>query len=162
MSEGDYEIGYGKPPKANQYKKLQSGNPVGRRRKPLPTVAGIVEEVLLQPLHVTIGGVQRWSTGFELIAMGLLVKISDGNRKAHRVFRKYEAFAKTKPRIKKLDLSGGGEAYGYYLETGKWEPQRFKKKRSDKLSPDERRRQTIAARMERMKAGLEEIGKKWA
>jgi len=29
----DYEVGYGKPPKKNQFKKGQSGNPQGRKKK---------------------------------------------------------------------------------------------------------------------------------
>lgn len=32
----DYEVGYGKPPKNTQFKKGQSGNKLGRKKKPLP------------------------------------------------------------------------------------------------------------------------------
>jgi hypothetical protein len=31
---GDYEVGYGKPPRTSQFKKGESGNPSGRPRKP--------------------------------------------------------------------------------------------------------------------------------
>ena len=31
-SDGPYEVGYGKPPKANQFRKGQTGNPRGKRR----------------------------------------------------------------------------------------------------------------------------------
>ena len=31
-----YEVGYGKPPKETQFKKGQSGNPSGRKKKPIP------------------------------------------------------------------------------------------------------------------------------
>jgi hypothetical protein len=46
----DYEVGYGKPPKANQFKKGQSGNPAGagsrRRVEPSPeTFAAILERI---------------------------------------------------------------------------------------------------------------------
>jgi hypothetical protein len=33
---GDYAVGYGRPPSANQFKPGQSGNPFGRRAKPKP------------------------------------------------------------------------------------------------------------------------------
>ena len=45
---GDYEVGYGRPPKANQYKKGQSGYRGGRRRKRGPIkidALGILDEV---------------------------------------------------------------------------------------------------------------------
>lgn len=32
MSENDYEVGYGRPPKQTQFKKGQSGNPKGRKK----------------------------------------------------------------------------------------------------------------------------------
>lgn len=32
MSKGNYEVGYGKPPKKSQFKKGQSGNPKGRKK----------------------------------------------------------------------------------------------------------------------------------
>ena len=35
MAEGDYEIGYGKPPKSGQFQKGKSGNPGGKRKRPL-------------------------------------------------------------------------------------------------------------------------------
>ena len=33
-AEGDYEVGYGKPPKHSRFKPGQSGNPKGRPRVP--------------------------------------------------------------------------------------------------------------------------------
>jgi hypothetical protein len=32
---GDYEVGYGKPPRTSQFKKGESGNPSGRPKKPI-------------------------------------------------------------------------------------------------------------------------------
>ena len=49
MADSDnYEVGYGRPPKANQFKKGQSGNRGGRRRKSGPIkidALGILNEV---------------------------------------------------------------------------------------------------------------------
>src|ERR1035441_52827 len=35
QDQGDYEVGYGKPPEDRQFKKGVSGNPTGRPKKPL-------------------------------------------------------------------------------------------------------------------------------
>jgi hypothetical protein len=62
---GDYEVGYGKPPKHRQFKRGQSGNPNGRPKeaKPGPTdVAGILDE----PLMVTTAGTTRRMSAFEV------------------------------------------------------------------------------------------------
>lgn len=36
VEEKEYEVGYKKPPKSTQFKKGQSGNPAGRKKKPKP------------------------------------------------------------------------------------------------------------------------------
>lgn len=36
IGDRPYEVGYGKPPKATQFKKGQSGNPAGRKKKVIP------------------------------------------------------------------------------------------------------------------------------
>jgi len=53
-------------------------------------------------------------------------------------------------------LTDAGEAYGHYLEIGKWERKQLKKKRAQ-LTSEERSRQTLMIRIGRMKSGLEEI-----
>jgi hypothetical protein len=47
----DYEIGYGRPPKGNQFKKGQSGNPSGRRRY---SETGRAQQLIRQELYRTI------------------------------------------------------------------------------------------------------------
>jgi hypothetical protein len=46
--ESDYEVGYGKPPRATRWKKGQSGNPNGRPKAP-KDFATAVEQLLLAP-----------------------------------------------------------------------------------------------------------------
>ena len=44
MAEGDYEVGYRKPPRSGQFPKGKSGNPGGKRKRPL----NMQEEILQQ------------------------------------------------------------------------------------------------------------------
>lgn len=53
--EREYEVGYGKPLKANQFRKGQSGSPKGRPRGSR-NLATIFNEVAYSRIPVTIGG----------------------------------------------------------------------------------------------------------
>lgn len=54
-STGDYEVGFGKPPKHSQFKKGQSGNLKGRP-KSKKNVDTIVRDALLEEVTVTMKG----------------------------------------------------------------------------------------------------------
>ena len=62
--EHDYKVGPGKPPLQTRFKKGQSGNPGGRRKKQLPT---LLADALDEPVFVTIDGERRQITKREAI-----------------------------------------------------------------------------------------------
>ena len=53
-----YDVGYGKPPKATQFKKGQSGNSGGRPRKKETERIDVIS-VIEQPISVKIDGAKR-------------------------------------------------------------------------------------------------------
>jgi hypothetical protein len=55
---GDYEIGYGKPPRHTRFAKGQSGNPRGRPRG-AKNFTTLLEEALNEPVTVTENGGRR-------------------------------------------------------------------------------------------------------
>jgi len=58
--KGDYEVGYGKPPKHSQFKPGQCGNPSGRpKRRRIQTPIFYIIEELKKPMVVQEGGRRR-------------------------------------------------------------------------------------------------------
>ncbi|MBI2254729.1 MAG: hypothetical protein HYU58_08935 [Proteobacteria bacterium] len=62
---GDYEVGYGKPPRAHRFKKGQSGNPKGRRKRNLNRKT-ILLAALEESVTVQIGGKKKTMSKGEL------------------------------------------------------------------------------------------------
>ncbi len=85
MAEGDsnYQVGYGKPPKQNQFAKGRSGNPSGRRkgRKNLST---LLEEASREKVTVSRNGRKVRMTKVEASLHQLVNKATGGDLKAIR------------------------------------------------------------------------------
>ena len=68
---GDYEVGYGKPPKEHQFRPGWSGNIAGRR-KSKKSGSTDISELLNEPVKITTGGKVRemgpFEAGFRKIA----------------------------------------------------------------------------------------------
>ena len=78
MSDEEYEVGYGKPPKKSQFKKGVSGNPNGRPKKK-KSISDILEEELSQKVVVKNSGKQEILTKKELIVKVLVQKTMKGD-----------------------------------------------------------------------------------
>jgi len=77
----DYEVGYCRPPKETQFKKGQSPNPTGRKRKP-KSVQVQMQEVLAQKIPITEGGKIKRLPRQQVILLNLANKAAKGDLKA--------------------------------------------------------------------------------
>jgi Family of unknown function (DUF5681) len=85
-SSKDYEIGYGRPPKATQWKKGKSANPGGLSSRRSVDVAETIDKLLLTPVRVTVNGDSKRVAALEVILEQLWNKAIAGNRRARAVF----------------------------------------------------------------------------
>lgn len=76
-----YAVGYGRPPKASQFQKGQSGNPKGRPKGSL-NVATALERELNQRVTIKENGVTRTITKFEAAIKQMVNKAATGDAKA--------------------------------------------------------------------------------
>jgi hypothetical protein len=80
--EHDYKVGPGRPPLRTRFKKGQSGNPGGRRKKPLPA---LLADALNEPVFVTIDGERRQITKREAIVHQLVNKSTTADLRATKM-----------------------------------------------------------------------------
>lgn len=79
----DYEVGYGKPPKATRFKPGQSGNPKGAKKKvAIDDVRIMVEDVLAEPVTLREGGREIKVSRLEAMLRTQRLKALQGDSKA--------------------------------------------------------------------------------
>ena len=80
-----YEVGFGKPPKASQFKKGRSGNPKGRpKAATISDIAPLIEGVFAEPIKVREGEQIRTVSNLEAMLHAQVAKALQGNPKAIR------------------------------------------------------------------------------
>jgi Family of unknown function (DUF5681) len=82
----DYEVGRGRPPKANQWPKGKSANPGGRSSRRPTGLLEIIDKLLLMHVKITIDGVSKRVTTLEAILEQLWSKGIAGDRRAMDVY----------------------------------------------------------------------------
>ena len=86
------EFGYGRPPKASQFKPGQSGNP-GGRPKGKPDVRREIEDVLSELVLVNFGGEERRISLVAAVMLKQCEKALEGNhRSAESILKKATEF----------------------------------------------------------------------
>jgi hypothetical protein len=83
QSNGNYTIGYGKPPIATQFKKGVSGNPNGRP-KGKPNLATALQRAMYRRVVVNEGGQRKTITKFEAAITQLVNKSAAGDLNAFK------------------------------------------------------------------------------
>ena len=78
---GEYDVGYGKPPAETRFQKGQSGNPKGRP-KGSKNLATIVRQAANERVTIVVKGKQRSITKLEAAAKQLANKAAQGDLKA--------------------------------------------------------------------------------
>jgi Family of unknown function (DUF5681) len=86
---GDYEVGFGRPPKRTRWKKGQSGNRRRRKARRAATPVEFIDKLLLSLIDITENGKARRVTTLEAILLRLWEKDLGGNRRALAVRLKY-------------------------------------------------------------------------
>ena len=81
MAEGDYQIGYGKPPKSNRFRPGRSGNPRGRP-KGTHSVVSALRKVAAQKIKVKDRNGERFITKHDAIFSQLVNKAASGDIRA--------------------------------------------------------------------------------
>ena len=83
-TKGDFEVGYGKPPRHTRFKTGRSGNPRGRRRRSrnLSTLLG---EALNEPVVVAENGGRRKISKREAIIKQLVNQSAQGDWRAAKL-----------------------------------------------------------------------------
>ena len=80
--EQDYKVGPGRPPLHSRFRKGQSGNPGGRRKKQLPA---LLADALNETVFVTIDGERREITKREAIVHQLVNKSTTADLRATKM-----------------------------------------------------------------------------
>jgi Family of unknown function (DUF5681) len=89
---GDYEVGYGRPPKRTRWKKSQTGNRGRRKARRAATNAETM--LLLVPVAITKKGCPKRVTTLEAILLQLSKKALLGDHRAMAVWLKYQKLAR--------------------------------------------------------------------
>lgn len=78
----DYEVGYGKPPKATRFQKGQTGNPKGRPKGSL-NAATLMQQLMAERISVVEkGGREKVMPMMEVVLRRLVNKAASGDLKA--------------------------------------------------------------------------------
>lgn len=83
MGKDNYQIGYGKPPRATRFRMGQSGNPSGKKRP--PSAEETLKRALARTARVSVDGTARSLPMMDVIIEALIRKAARGDLGAIRL-----------------------------------------------------------------------------
>ena len=87
---GDYEVGYGRPPRSGQFKPGQSGNPKGRKKRE-ETISGALRAELAATQKVRENGKEKTLSKAEILAKQWVRQGMEGKQRAVPEIAKLES-----------------------------------------------------------------------
>jgi hypothetical protein len=84
-AEGEYRVGRGKPPLHTRFRKGQSGNPAGPRKKELKDLSALLNAALNEPVTIKRDGRRRRITKREAIIAKLVDRSADADHSATKM-----------------------------------------------------------------------------
>jgi hypothetical protein len=88
MTNDRSQVGYGKPPRHTRFQPGQSGNPSGKR-KPTPSLAQRLDQILAEKVSVTEGGTSRKISKEEVFLRQMVAKAISGDKQFGRLLLDY-------------------------------------------------------------------------
>ena len=82
--EGDYEVGYGRPPKGSRFKPGQSGNPKGRPKAP-PKLEELIAKEAAKLISVSVDGEKQKLPQLAVVIKALFQKAMKGDLTAAKL-----------------------------------------------------------------------------
>jgi Family of unknown function (DUF5681) len=79
--EGNYEVGYRRPPRQTRFKKGRSGNPRGRPPGSR-NFASLVDEALAEPVVINENGRRKKATKLQVIVKQMVNKAAQGDHRS--------------------------------------------------------------------------------
>jgi hypothetical protein len=89
----DDTVGYKQPPKKNQWKKGQTGNPKRKYNSAPRSTIELIDSLLSERISIVENGVSKRVSVLEAIVLQLWNKAMSGDKYAFSVFLKYKEFA---------------------------------------------------------------------
>jgi hypothetical protein len=83
----DYEVGYGRPPKATRFQPGKSGNPAGGRKRKAPDkgLSDQLNELLAETVTVNIGGRRKRMSSRELLLRRIISDAQKSNGQTRKL-----------------------------------------------------------------------------